>query len=112
MSKDSNLKVIFFEPASEDKKGTVIADGYFSFVPTFGEGDSINIVRSRKGDSKTAVNNPLGHKTHRVVATDWVVTVNEATKDAVATLIVSVTKIESEPAGLADAFPSVVGTHA
>lgn len=110
MGKEANLKVIFFERAAEGKAGAVIADGYFSFVPTFREGDSINIVRSRKGEKNAVMNNPLGHKTHRILATDWIVTVDEASKDAVATLIVSVAKIEA--AVPSDAYPSVVGTHA
>lgn len=96
MSKDSDLKVIFYEPAPAGNEGIVIADGYFSFVPTFGDGDLINITRSTKGNKNTAVSNPISHKTHRVLATDWVMTVNDVTKDAVATLIVSVATIDTE----------------
>lgn len=109
MSKESDLKVIFFERASAGKEGVVIADGYFSFVPTFKEGDSINITRSRKGTTTAPGNNPISHKTHRILSTDWVVTVNDVTKQAVSTLIVSVAKIGTE-APPAD-FPSVVATH-
>lgn len=114
ISKDSDLKVIFFEPTSAGKEGVIIADGYFSFVPSFKEGDSINITRSAKGTKNTAASNPISHKTHRVLATDWVVTVNDSNKEAVATLIVSVAKIEADVATQPDAdpFPSVVATHA
>jgi predicted RNA-binding protein with TRAM domain len=109
MAKDSDLKVIFYEPGSEHKDGAIIADGYFSFVPTFKEGDTINITRSKKSEKNNAVNNPISHKTHRVLSTDWVVMVNDVTKDALATLIVSVSKLE--PATIPSDFPSIVGTH-
>lgn len=109
MAKDSDLKVIFYEPGSANKEGAILADGYFSFVPTFKEGDAINITRSRKGEKANPVNNPISHKTHRVLSTDWVLMVNEVTKEALATLIVSVAKLE--PATAATDFPSVVGTH-
>ena len=109
INKDSDLKVIFYEAAAAGEEGVVIADGYFGFVPTFKEGDSINIIRSSKSTKNTAVSNPIGHKTHRVLATDWVVTVNDANKEAVSTLIVSVARIEVGTA--AEGFPSVVATH-
>ena len=109
MSKESDLKVIFYEPASEGKEGVILADGYFSFVPILSAGDLINVTRSRKNQLNTAVSNPLGHKTHRVLATDWVITVNDATKGAVATLIVSVAKIGVPPAPIE--YPDIVATH-
>ncbi|GAB3508414.1 hypothetical protein GCM10027341_44190 [Spirosoma knui] len=109
MAKDSDLKVIFYEPGSTDKEGSVLADGYFSFVPSFKEGDAINVTRSRKGEKNNTVGNPIQHKTHRVLSTDWVLTVNDVTKEALATLIVSVTKLE--PIEITPEFPGIVGTH-
>ncbi|MFD2572396.1 hypothetical protein ACFSUS_17280 [Spirosoma soli] len=89
------LKVIFYEPATEGKKSVVVADSYFSFAPTFKEGDAINITLSRRKDSNAVVQNPIGHKTHRILSTDWVVMIDDVSKEALATLIVSVVKIES-----------------
>ncbi|QJW90756.1 hypothetical protein HNV11_15890 [Spirosoma taeanense] len=109
MAKESDLKVIFYEPGSDSKEGSIIADGYFSFVPTFREGDAINITHSRKGEKTSLVNNPISHKTHKVLATDWVVTVNDTAKEALATLIVSVSRLEVTPTP--SDFPDIVGTH-
>lgn len=109
INKDSDLKVIFFESSSAGTDGVIIADGYFSFVPTFKEGDSINITRSSKATKNTAVSNPISHKTHRVLSTDWVITVNDASKEAVSTLIVSVARIEIPAAS--EPSTSVVATH-
>lgn len=109
MSKESeNLKVIFFEPATSSKEGAIVADGYFSFVPTFKEGDAINITLSKRETTNAVVHDPIGHKTHHILSTDWVVMIDEVTKEAVATLIVSVS-----PIGIATpvTFPSLVDTH-
>lgn len=108
-SKSENLKIIFFEPASENKAGSIIADGYFSFVPTFQEGDSINITLSRRESTNKPVNDPIGHKTHRVVKMDWVMMIDERSKEALATLVVSVAKIV--PTTTVAEFPTVVATH-
>ncbi len=109
MSKESeNLKVIFFEPATGSKEGVIVADGYFSFVPTFKDGDAINITLSRREATNAVVHNPIGHKTHHVLSTDWVVMIDEVTKEAVATLIVSVAPISID--STVD-FPNLVATH-
>ncbi|MVM34095.1 hypothetical protein GO755_28940 [Spirosoma sp. HMF4905] len=108
-SQSENLKVIFFESASENKSGKVIADGYFSFVPTFKEGDTINMTLARREATNATVHNPIGHKTHRVDKTDWVLMVDERSKNALATLVVSVSKID-----LIDKVaetPDIVATH-
>lgn len=109
-SQSENLKVIFYEPAAENKAASIVADGYFSFVPTFKEGDSINITLSRRNASDAPVHDPIGHKTHRVIKTDWVIMIDESSKEALATLVVSVDKIESVNS-LTD-YPSLVGSHA
>lgn len=94
MSQSSeNLKVIFYEPNSVSEQGVIVADGYFSFVPTFKAGDAINITMTRKEALDPVVHNPIGHKTHQVIATDWVVMIDELSKEALATLIVSVSTI-------------------
>ena len=94
MSQSSeNLKVIFYEPNSAGEQGVIVADAYFSFVPTFKAGDAINITVARKEAHDPVVHNPIGHKTHQVVATDWVVMIDELSKEALATLIVSVSTI-------------------
>ncbi|GAB2562384.1 hypothetical protein [Spirosoma areae] len=93
-SQSENLKVIFFEPAAENKAGNVVADGYFSFVPTFKEGDTINMTMARRETTNATVHDPIGHKTHRIVKTDWVVMIDERSKNALATLVVSVEKID------------------
>jgi len=112
MSNNSeNLKVIFFEPASENKTGRIIADGYFSFVPTFKEGEEINIALSRKETANETVHDPIGHKTHQVVKTDWVLMIEEESKEALATLVVSVSPIAVQTSVIAE-FPNIVGTHA
>lgn len=112
MSNNSeNLKVIFFEPASENKTGRIIADGYFSFVPTFKEGEEINIALSRKETANETVYDPIGHKTHQVVKTDWVLMIEEESKEALATLVVSVSSIAVQTSVIAE-FPNIVGTHA
>ena len=108
-SQSENLKVIFFESASEGKASRVIGDGYFSFVPTFKEGETINMSVAGKESTNTAAQNPIGHKTHRVMKTDWIVTVDERSKKALATLVVSVEKIET--VAPASEFPDIVGTH-
>ncbi|AKD56193.1 hypothetical protein [Spirosoma radiotolerans] len=110
-SNSENLKVIFYEPASENKAGHVIADAYFSFVPTFKEGDEINIALSRKETANEAVHDPIGHKTHQIVKTDWVMMIDERTKEALATLVVSVSVIAPQ-ASVVSEFPTIVGTHA
>lgn len=110
MSQESeNLKVIFFQPTPEGEQGKIVADGYFSFVPTFKAGDSINITTSNTNATDQVVHDPIGHKTHHIVATDWVVMVDETSKQAVATLIVSVTPIEQT--SLSTEYPSIVATH-
>ena len=97
MSRDSEkLKVIFFEPASEGKGGVIVADSYFSFSPTFQPGDAINLTLSRRRETNAVVHNPIGHKTHQVLSTDWVVMIDEVTKEALATLIVSVAKMVAQ----------------
>ncbi|WP_461132763.1 hypothetical protein [Spirosoma lituiforme] len=112
MSNNSeNLKVIFFEPASGNKTGRIIADGYFSFVPTFKEGEEINIALSRKETANETVHDPIGHKTHQVVKTDWVLMIEEESKEALATLVVSVSPIAVQTSVIAE-FPNIVGTHA
>lgn len=108
-SQSENLKVIFYEPASEGKTGHLVADGYFSFVPTFKEGDAINITLSRKETANTPVHDPIGHKTHRILQTDWIMMIDEQSKEALATLVVSVEKIDLVNK-LAD-YPAIVGTH-
>lgn len=110
-SNSENLKVIFFEPASETKAGRIIADGYFSFVPTFKEGDEINIALSRKETANETVHDPIGHKTHQIIKTDWVLMIDEQTKEALATLVVSVSLIAQLPE-ITSEFPTIVGTHA
>lgn len=108
-TQSENLKVIFYQPAVENKEASVVADGYFSFVPTFKEGDSINIMLSRRDAANTPVHDPIGHKTHRVIKTDWVIMIDETSKEAVATLVVSVDKIGS--ATTQTVYPSLVDTH-
>ena len=93
-SQSEKLKVIFFEPASENKPGRVVADGYFSFVPTFKDGDSINMTLTRKEASDTQVHDPIGHKTHRIVKTDWVMMIDSKSKEALATMVVTIEKID------------------
>ena len=109
MSQESeNLKVIFYQLTPEGERGAVVADGYFSFVPTFKTGDTINISTSNPNATDPVVHDPIGNKTHHISATDWVVMVDEATRKAVATLIVSVSPIEqTEPA----TCPDIVATH-
>jgi hypothetical protein len=110
MSQSSeNLKVIFYEPTPAGEQGVIVADGYFSFVPTFKTGDAINITIARKEAVDPVVHNPIGHKTHQVLATDWVVMIDEVSKEAVATLIVSVAAI-SKVAASTD-YPGIVATH-
>ncbi|MBD2756597.1 hypothetical protein [Spirosoma validum] len=108
-SKSENLKVIFYQPAAENKAATIVADGYFSFVPTFKEGDSINITLSRKGASNTPVHDPIGHKTHRVIKTDWVIMIDGPSKEALATLVVSVDEIITTETPVD--YPSLVASH-
>jgi len=108
-SKSEKLKVIFFEPEAENKAATIVADGYFSFVPTFAEGDAINITFSGKTSTNATVHDPIGHKTHRVIKTDWVIMIDERDKEALATLVVSVSKIA--PVDTPVDFPSLVATH-
>ena len=108
-SQSQNLKVIFFEPASDAKAGKVVADGYFSFVPTFKEGDEINMTMARRETTNATVHDPIGHKTHRILKTDWVVMIDERSKEALATLVVSVETIAlTSPA---TDFPTLVATH-
>lgn len=109
-SQSENLKVIFFEPASAQQAGRILADGYFSFVPTFKEGDLINITLSRKETANATVHDPIGHKTHKVSKTDWVMMIDEESKNALATLVVSVSEIE--PSDSVVEYPTVVATHA
>lgn len=98
MSKDpENLKVIFYEPAAESKEGVIVASGYFSFVPSFKQGELINITPAQREAADQVVHNPIGHKTHEVTATDWVIMVDEPSSEALATLIVSVAKINGTP---------------
>lgn len=104
-----NLKVIFFEPASDQHTGRILADGYFSFVPTFKEGEAINITVARKEATNEAVHDPIGHKTHHVIKTDWVLMVDEETKNALATLVVSVSSMSLTESPVE--FPTLVGTH-
>ena len=108
-SQSENLKVIFYEPAADNKAASIVADGYFSFVPTFKEGDSINITLSRKSTVDTPVHDPIGHKTHRVIKTDWVIMIDESSKEALATLVVSVDKID--PIDTLTDYPALVATH-
>lgn len=94
MSSDSEkLKVIFFEPASDGSGGLIVADSYFSFSPTFQPGDAINLTLSKRNATDAVVHDPIGHKTHQVLSTDWVVMIDEVTKEALATLIVSIAKV-------------------
>ncbi|MDB5242143.1 MAG: hypothetical protein JWP57_2768 [Spirosoma sp.] len=94
MSNESEkLKVIFFEPASDGNGGLIVADSYFSFSPTFQSGDAINLTLSKRNATNAVVHDPIGHKTHQVLSTDWVVMIDEVTKEALATLIVSVAKV-------------------
>ncbi|WP_338875712.1 hypothetical protein WBJ53_08805 [Spirosoma sp. SC4-14] len=104
-----NLKVIFYQPSAEGKQGVIVADGYFSFVPTCKAGDAINITISSKQAADPIVHDPIGHKTHRILATDWVIMTEDNTKQAVATLIISVSPIDQiqPPAD----YPGLVGTH-
>ncbi|WP_420148291.1 hypothetical protein [Spirosoma sp.] len=108
-AQSENLKVIFYEPAADTRAASIVADGYFSFVPTFKEGDTINIAFTQKKAVNTPVHDPIGHKTHRVIKTDWVIMIDESTKEALATLVVSVDKIEST--GAQTDYPSLVATH-
>lgn len=108
-NQSENLKVIFFESATESKAGKVVADGYFSFVPTFKEGDTINMTLARREATNATVHDPIGHKTHRIDKTDWVLMVDERSKNALATLVVSISKID-----LVDKVPeepTIVATH-
>lgn len=108
-SQSENLKVIFYQPAADNKAASIVADGYFSFVPTFKEGDSINITLAHKEATNTPVHDPIGHKTHRVIKTDWVIMIDEASKEALATLVVSVEQVEI--ANVPMDYPSLVNTH-
>ncbi|UFH52009.1 hypothetical protein [Spirosoma sp. KNUC1025] len=111
-SQSEKLKVIFYEPAAENKEASIVADGYFSFVPTFREGDSINISIANRKAANTPVHNPIGHKTHRVTKTDWVIMIDGTSKEALATLVVSVDRIEaSETPTTSTDYPSLVATH-
>ncbi|AUD07366.1 hypothetical protein [Spirosoma pollinicola] len=110
-SQAENLKVIFFDPEANSKAGSIVADAYFSFVPTFNEGDEINMTLSRKEATDATVHDPIGHKTHRILKTDWVMMIDEQSKNALATLVVSVSKIAQQADVIAD-FPTVVATHA
>ncbi|GAB2542690.1 hypothetical protein [Spirosoma aerophilum] len=92
-NQSENLKVIFYNPASETKAGSIVADAYFSFVPTFKEGEELNITLARREATDEVVHDPIGHKTHRVVKTDWVLMIDEPSKNALATLVVSVEPI-------------------
>ena len=113
MSRDSEkLKVIFYEPTSEAKAGLIVADSYFSFAPTFKEGDAINLTVSKRKATNAVVHNPIGHKTHRVLSTDWVVMIDEVTKEALATLIVSIVKIETKLPEMAMDTPIVEAANA
>ena len=107
-SQSEQLKVIFFQPASNGKSGQVVADGYFSFVPTFQAGDAINMTLARKDPSETTFHDPIGHKTHRIAQLDWVLTIDQKSKEALATLVVSVEKIETivTPVEMPAAVPS------
>lgn len=105
-----NLKVIFYQPASADTSSVIVADGYFSFVPGFKVGDSINITIAKKETSDPVVHEPIRHKTHQVLATDWVVMIDEASREAVATLIISVAPLSGVETGTN--FPNLVATHA
>lgn len=107
-SQAENLKVIFFNPAAENKAGTIVADAYFSFVPTFKEGDELNMTLTPKEAADATIHDPIGHKTHRVLKTDWVVMIDEESKNALATLVVSV---EAISAVTTPVFPNVVATH-
>ena len=108
-SQSENLKVIFFEPASGNTAGRVVADGYFSFVPTFKEGDAINITMARRETTNATVPDPIGHKTHRIVKTDWVLMIDDRSKNALATLVVSLSRIDQVDS-VAE-FPTVIATH-
>ncbi len=108
-SKSENLKVIFFEPATDNKAGKVVADGYFGFVPTFKEGDMINMTVARRETTDATVHDPIGHKTHRILKTDWVLMIDERSKEALATLVVSVETIDL--VDKVSVFPDVVATH-
>ncbi len=110
-SQSENLKVIFFDPETDSKAGSIVADAYFSFVPTFKEGDEINMTLSRKETANATVHDPIGHKTHRIIKTDWVVMVDESSKNALATLVVSVSKITQASENVSE-FPNIVATHA
>lgn len=110
-SNSENLKVIFYEPASENKAGRVIADGYYSFVPTFKEGEEINIALSSRETANETVHDPIGHKTHQIVKTDWVLMIDEQSKEALATLVVSILPIALRATFVSE-FPNIVGTHA
>ena len=110
MSQSSeNLKVIFYEPTSAGEQGVIVADGYFSFVPTFKTGDAINITMARRDATDPVVHNPIGHKTHQILATDWVVMIDDVSKEAVATLIVSVSAIGQVTPSTS--YPGIVATH-
>ncbi|GAB4016009.1 hypothetical protein [Spirosoma koreense] len=108
-SQSENLKVIFYEPDAANRAASIVADGYFSFVPTFKEGDSINIALTRRDDTKAPVQDPIGHKTHRVLKTDWVIMIDAGSKEALATLVVSVEKIGAMDTSVD--YPSLVSTH-
>jgi hypothetical protein len=109
-SQAENLKVIFYDPASENKAGSIVADAYFSFVPTFKEGDEINITLARKETTNATVHDPIGHKTHRIIKTDWVMMIDERSKNALATLVVSVSKIEQQVDTVVE-YPTIVAKH-
>ncbi len=109
-SQSENLKVIFYDPSVNDKVASIVADGYFSFVPTFKEGDDIHITLSRREAEDTVVHDPIGHKTHRVIKTDWVLIIDQTSKEALATLVVSVSKID--PLTTTTDYPSLVASHA
>lgn len=109
-SQSENLKVIFYNPATDNKAGSIVADAYFSFVPTFKEGDEINITLARREATDAVVHDPIGHKTHRIVKTDWVMMIDGPSKNALATLVVSVEPI-SQSTYTTSAYPDVVATH-
>jgi hypothetical protein len=96
-SQSENLKVI-------------VADAYFSFVPTFKEGDELNITLSRREATDEVVHDPIGHKTHRIVKMDWVMMIDEPSRNALATLVVSVEPI-SQQTNVSSVYPDVVATH-
>ena len=71
----------------------------------------INMTLTRKENAQATVPDPIGHKTHRIVKLDWVLMIDEQSKEALATLVVSVEKVDvAAPADSPDSYEYKPGT--